>query len=102
MSDWFDAGGNGSPVDAGSILDSKVPELVARIITAGALVSFGTTSDGGALSCTVTLDGRWRRAYFRATEEALDWLTAAAEAVEADQPPASPGGRKRQRRPRPG
>lgn len=100
MSDWFDDGGSGSPADVAALFDSAVPQLAARIITAGALCSFGTTSDGGAVSCTVTMDGRWKRAYFRNSEEAIDWMTGAAEAVEheSERPPASSGPRQRPRR----
>lgn len=99
MTDWFDDGGQGSPVDVPALLDSAVPALVGRCIVAGALVSMGTTSDGGAMSITVTLDGRWKRGYFRDTEEALDWLTGAAEAVEleAERLAASSGPRSRGR-----
>lgn len=97
--DWFDEGGSGSPVDVEALLDSTIPKFVARIVTAGALVSMGTTSDGGAMSITVTLDGRWKRVYFREVEEATDWLTGAAEAVESagQRPAASHGPRSRGR-----
>lgn len=99
MSDWFDDGGSGSAVDVAALLDSDVPALTARIIGAGALCSFGTTGDGGALAVTVTWDGDWKRGYFRSSEEAIDWLTGAAEAVEAlsEREAASPGSRKRGR-----
>lgn len=98
--DWFDEGGAGSPVDVVALFDSDVPQLVAQIVDAGALVSIGTTSDGGALGITVTLDGRFRRQYFRTSEEATPWLGEAALAV-ANQPrpaPASSGRRQRARR----
>lgn len=102
MSDWFEEDGNGAEVDVSALFDSKVPELLAEIIQLGALVSCGTTSDGGALGVTVTLDGRWKRQYFRESEEAISWLEAALEgtrrAIEA--PPASTAQRKRSRRPR--
>ena len=97
---FFDEQGTGSAVDVEALMDSGVPALLWRIVTAGALVSIGRTSDGGALGVTVTLDGRWRREYFRDPEEATDWLLRAADAVEteADRPSASPGNRKRSRR----
>lgn len=100
MSDWFDAAGHGSPVDVAAVMDSGVPEVLWRIVAAGALVSMGVTSDGGALGITVTLDGRWRRDYFRDSDEATSWLLAAAEAVERAPapPPASSGTRRRTRR----
>jgi len=73
--------------------------LMGRIVGAGALVSIGTTSDGGALGITVTLDGRWRREYFRASEDAASWLLEALAAVESEAPStASPAPRRRTRR----
>lgn len=95
---WFDEAGNGQAVDVPALMDSGVPEVLWRIVTAGALVSIGRTSDGGALGLTITLDGRWRREYFRDAEEATDWLLKAAEAVEAEAPNASTGPRRRSRR----
>lgn len=97
---WFDEDGSGSPVDVLALMDSGVPEVLWRIVSAGALVSLGRTSDGGALGITVTLDGRWKRDYFRDSDEAMSWLLVAAEAVEAeaDRPAASSGSRRRTRR----
>lgn len=100
MSSWFDEAGSGSQVDVEALMDSGVPVLIWRIVGAGALVSIGRTSDGGALGITVTLDGRWRREYFRDSDEATDWLARAAQAVEdeSERLSASSGPRKRQRR----
>lgn len=99
MSDWFESGGSGSPVDVGALLDSGVPGLLGDLVTLGALVSMGTTSDGGALGVTVTLDGRWRREYFRDAAELTDWLLGAKAAVESSgQTSASSGKRRRPRR----
>lgn len=106
MSDWFDGAGSGKPVDVPAFFDSGVPMLVGEIVDLGAMVSVGTTSDGGALGITVTLDGRWRREYFRESEEATEWLLQARDAVRtgaAGAPgggpqPASPGRRPRSRR----
>lgn len=94
---FFDEQGTGAAVDVAALMDSGIPEVLWRIVGAGALVSIGRTSDGGALGITVTLDGRWRREYFRDPEEAVDWLLRAAEAVEAAPPPASSGRRPRSR-----
>src|SRR5688572_5450007 len=98
--DWFDDAGRGSPVDVGALFDSKVPVLLGELVASGALVSVGTTSDGGACGITVTLDGRWRREYFRESEEAAEWLAGAIEAVRAAtaRPAASSGSRRRTRR----
>ena len=97
---WFDEAGSGSAVDVESLMDSGVPALMWRIVTAGALVSVGRTSDGGALGVTVTLDGKWRREYFRDSDEMTDWMARAAQAVEeeSERLAASSGSRKRSRR----
>ena len=99
MSTWFDEG-TGQPVDVAIILDGTgVTEALAQLVQLGALVSIGTTSDGGALGLTVTLDGKWRRQYGRTVEDFAAWLGGAIEAVEASggRPAASPGRRRRQR-----
>lgn len=98
---WFDEGGAGSAVDVAAVMDSElVTDPLWAIVAAGALVSIGRTSDGGALGVTVTLDGRWRRQYFRDTEELSAWLVGAASAVEeeAERLAASSAPRKRARR----
>lgn len=101
MSDWFAGNGNGQPCDAAALV-SDASDAFGELCKLGALVSVGTTSDGGALGVTVTLDGRWRREYFRRTEEMLPWLADAIEAVSAAPPPAdAPSGpRMRPRRTR--
>lgn len=99
MTDWLDEGGRGQAVDVASLMDSSAAELAWRVVAAGALVSFGRTGDGGALGVTVTVDGRWKRDYFRTSEELADWLTGAAEYVEgiAEELAASSARRKRSR-----
>lgn len=99
MSDWFDDGGTGNEVDVAAVMDSQAPDILWAIVTSGALVSIGRTSDGGALGVTVTMDGRWRREYFRESEALTEWLAGAARAVadEADRLAASPARRKRTR-----
>jgi hypothetical protein len=99
MSDWFDEGGTGAPIDITKLLDSEMTTLLGDIVGLGALVSMGKTSDGGALGVTVTLDGRWRREYFRDVETAVNWLEGARAAVESSlrSAPASSGRRTRQR-----
>jgi hypothetical protein len=102
VSDWLDAGGTGSAVDVAALMDSEAGPMAWRVVQAGALLSFGRTSDGGALGVTVTIDGRWRRDYFRETEELVQWLTGAAEFAEEEEArlAASPARRKRERAPR--
>jgi hypothetical protein len=97
--DWFD-GGSGSPCDVPALLDGTgVLEALAGIVSLGALVSLGTTSDGGALGVTVTVDGRWRREYFRDGEALVTWTAQALEAVQlaTSGQPASSVPRRRQR-----
>jgi hypothetical protein len=91
--DWFDGVGAGEQVDAVAMLTSHPGEGVAALVQAGALVSLSLTSDGGALGVTVTVDGRWRREYFRDEDTLLAWLAEAVPAVTAARngtvPPAS-------------
>lgn len=102
MSDWFDQAGQGSDVDVAALLDSTAAELLFAVVDLGALLSLGRTSDGGALGVTVTVDGRWRREYFRAVEPLVEWLGDALPAVKAacDVRAASSVPRQRQRRSR--
>lgn len=99
MSDWLDEGTAGKAVDVPAIMDSKAADLAWRVVAAGALLSFGRTSDGGALGVTVTIDGRWRREYFRDSDELTEWLAGAADYAEewAEREAASPSRRKRTR-----
>lgn len=98
MADWFDEGGSGSPVDVAALLDDeKVQEALGVLVGSGALVSLGTTGDGGALGLTITVDGRWRREYFRDTEELQAWLAEALPAVRLACEAASSARGKRKR-----
>src|SRR5579864_2001433 len=102
VSDWLDGGGSGTPVDVPALLDSRASELLGDIVGAGALLSLGLTSDRGALGVTVTVDGRWRREYFRDSDALTDWLTEGLPAIRAacEETSASSARRKRQRSPR--
>lgn len=99
MTDWLDEGRSGKAVDVAAVMDSDAAPLAWRVVQAGALLSFGVTSDGGAMSVTVTIDGRWRREYFRDAEDLTEWLTGAADYAEAvaQAEAASPVRRKRGR-----
>lgn len=66
-----------------ALLDSAGGEGLHLLVAAGALVSLGVTRDGGALGVTVTVDGRWRREYFRDAEELQVWVSEALPAVRA-------------------
>lgn len=83
MGDWFDEGpSGGQPVDVPALLDSQGGMVVQELVSLGALVSLGLTRDGGALVITVTVDGRWKRGYFRHSEEIADWMAEALPAVK--------------------
>jgi len=95
--DWFDGNGNGSTVDVAALLDGHPTQGVLELVGAGALVSLGLTSDGGALGLTVTVDGRWRREYFRDADELVAWIAQALPAVHEARGTSSPTGGSRQR-----
>lgn len=96
---WLDGGGNGHQVDVHELLTPAVVSGLADIVTAGALLSIGTTSDGGALGITVTVDGKWRREYVRSVEELELWAAEAVpgvvEASAGSRPSAAPRQRAR-------
>jgi hypothetical protein len=100
-SDWFDAAGNGAAVDVHGVAGAAAVKPLLDIVEAGALLSLSTTSDGGALGVTVTVDGRFRREYFRDEEGLVAWLAEAVPAVEAAKSNGgpSPAPRGRARRP---
>jgi len=81
MADWFDGNGSGEALDVAKLLDSEAGNGLHHLVGAGALVSMGLTSDGGALGVTVTVDGRWRREYFRQEDELMAWIAEALPAV---------------------
>lgn len=99
--DWFDGNGAGHAVDVAAVLDDLAIAGLQELVSLGALVSLGTTSDGGALGFTVTVDGRWRREYFRDAESLTTWIAEAVPAVReatgADSPSAAPRQRSRRR-----
>ena len=95
--DWFDQNGNGSRVDVRELLDGMPMQGIQELVEAGALCSLGLTSDGGALGLTVTVDGRWRREYFRNSADLQAWIAAALPAVEAARGQVSPSAGNGQR-----
>jgi Tfp pilus assembly protein PilN len=101
-SDWFDDAGQGAAVDVNELVDVIPMKALLDVVQLGALLSLGTTSDGGALGVTITVDGRWRREYFRDSESLTAWLAEALPAVEsargADRPSAARGQRQRRQR----
>lgn len=83
MSDWFEANGGAGTIDVASLLDSEAGTAIWRVVGCGALVSMGLTGDGGALGITVTVDGRWRREYFRNADDLVLWLADGLAPIEA-------------------
>lgn len=102
MDDWFASADAAARVDVPGMLDGDVLARIGDLVADGALLALGLSRDGGALGCTVTLDGRWRREWFREKDQLLGWLDGAAEAVSravrAAPPPAVPDNGSRPRR----
>jgi hypothetical protein len=100
MSDWFEGGASRGLVNVPELMDDLVIGGIQQLVADGALVSLGLTSDGGAVGFTVTVDGRWRRDYFRHAEELVAFIAEALPAVklarEGHAQP-SPAPRQRQR-----
>lgn len=100
--DWFDEGRGGGALDVLALLDSGAGGALHEVVASGALLSLGLTSDGGALGVTITVDGRWRREYFRDPDELGVWLAealpAVRAAVEASRASSDRGARQRSRR----
>lgn len=61
-------------VDLASLLDATTSELLQELVALGALVSFGTSKDGGALSVHVRCGDVKNREWFRSDEELHEWL----------------------------
>lgn len=105
MSDWFEDGAAGAALDVPGMFTPSVLDAYLDVVRAGALVSVGLTSDGGALGVTVTSDGRWKREYFRDEDALSTWLLGAATYLTSGAPRSATSGNgggapKRQRRPR--
>lgn len=65
---------SGGLVDLASLLDATTTELLQELVALGALVSFGTSKDGGALSVHVRCGDVKNREWFRVDEELHEWL----------------------------
>jgi len=94
---WLDGGGNGKACSPVEMVDAQACKGLMTIVEAGALLSMGTTSDGGALGITVTIDGEWRREYVRSAEELAAYLAEAVPAVEDLMGASRPSAAQRQR-----
>lgn len=86
-----------SQIDPAAFLDATAAERIASLVLAGCLVSLFRTSDGGALGCSVTLDGESEKEYFRLPEELTDWLAEVDTAVSEIPAPAPSVKRPRKR-----
>lgn len=75
-------GGPKSQVDLECLLDATTLELVRDLVGLGALVSIGTSRDGGALSVHVRSGEIREREWFRVDVELHDWLSEGVEAVQ--------------------
>jgi hypothetical protein len=95
--DWFDGNGTGGSIDLAELLDGQPMQGMREIAEHGALVSMGLTSDGGAFHLTVTMDGRYRREYFRDRDTLLAWIGEAILAVSDAAPPERPSAAQRGR-----
>lgn len=84
-------------VDIAACLDNVATEHIATLVACGCLVSLFRTSDGGALGCSVTLDGESEKEYHRLPEELHEWLAEVVQAVEASPAPAPSVKRPRKR-----
>jgi len=76
-------GGAGPLVDLESLLDATTLELLRDLVGLGGLVSFGTSRDGGALSCHVRCGEVRERDWFRLDDELHVWLSEGVEALRA-------------------
>lgn len=91
----------GGMVDVPGVLTASYLEAVQELVSLGALVSTGSTRDGGAISITVTYDGDWNRDYCRDEVGALDFLSeCSADVKEAASTRLPRSETKPQRRPR--
>lgn len=76
---WISQGSSGAPLDVSEVLDAAVGDAITAVVAAGALLSLGVSSDGGALAATVTVDGEYRREWFRDGEALAEFLRGGAE-----------------------
>jgi len=103
VNDWFDGDRGNALVDVVGMMSEGADVNLFRCVQSGALVSIGMTRDGGAVSVTVTLDGKWRREYFHDSDQLTLWSESAADAVATargvEAPPATtPPPKRRSRR----
>lgn len=93
---FLNRAGPSAVVDVGSLLDATAVEYLVSIVTRGALVSIGRTRDGGAMSLTCTIDGKYEREWCRSPEEVADFLQQVDAYMTAQpvSPPSVPSRRR--------
>lgn len=78
MPNW---NGNGkAQVNVSHLLDATTMEHLIALVELGALVSIGTSRDGGALSIHVKAGDIKNREWFRSDDELHEWLSDGVEA----------------------
>jgi hypothetical protein len=83
-SDFAKSAGSGS-VDLPGMFTAQLVDAVVRCLDLGAFVSFGMSRDGGALGCTLIVDGEPVRKWWHSPDEGLvDWLELAADTIGAN------------------
>lgn len=75
----WDGSSAGGRVDLACLLDATTTEHLIDLVALGALVSFGTSKDGGALSVHVRCGDVKNREWFRVDTELHDWLSDGVE-----------------------
>lgn len=73
-------------VDLEEVLDATTLEVIRDLVQAGALVSLGTSKDGGSLSVHIKAGDIKNREWFRHSEELHDWLRRGLVVVVGDLP----------------
>lgn len=74
-------GSSQAAVNVGDLLDATTLEYLQLLVGAGALVSIGTSKDGGALSVHIKLGDVKNREWFRYDDELHDWLADGCQAL---------------------
>lgn len=77
-------GSSANAVDIVNVLDATTLELLHVFVKRGALISIGTSKDGGALSVHVKAGDVKNREWFRTDEELHDWLKAGLQSLGWD------------------
>lgn len=74
-------GSSPQAVDVENLLDATTLEYLQLLVASGALVSIGTSRDGGALSVHVKAGDVKNRDWFRSDEDLHEWLAEGCRAL---------------------